>query len=500
MAWAAATVVAQGDPFVGTFHGDGLTVRLSGSGGRYTGDLQRADRQFPAQAVWTGSVLSGTFESEGHHFPFTATVKAGVMTLVTGRTTYTLRQAAAAAPGPTPGPRALPSGYQLVNHQIGSGQIIVAAFPQAQSARRLGRQAFDALARYFDARPRPGGGLADQEDQRVEMMFEISHGGAAVTGVMLSRVHGGRGAVGLAFDHAERAPRTLTPLLRGLEQAMPITGPVEETRWENLTLPDGSGTLRAPIGFRITGASQGAVDVAGPAGEIVSLGQAYPVVTPEGTVTAIGTRLEYPLVAPITDPATALRNMIPQLARFTRQINPNAPVVQLTRIIEGQETPWANGRAAFMHTEALLYTGPQPVTYQAITLVAVMPIDQTQWLFYFSSAGAPVEVFRTQIGDLLQVWQSWKVADHVFRQRMQAAMQSMRETHKLMQDAHANRQKAFAKANAQWGEYIRGKGTIVNPTTGQQHQVPLHQIQQVQQALNQQAGYQKWQVLPPGDG
>jgi len=497
VALPAPRVAGSADPAVGTFTGNNLTVRLQGSGGRYTGVLEREGRQYPAQAVWTGAALSGTFDADGHRFAFTASVREGVMTFVTGRSTYTLRREGGTA-APAPGPRGLPRGFQAVPSPVGSGEGLVAAFPSARSARALGREALAALGRYLDGPPRPAGGIADREDQRAELGFEGRLRGAVVTGVMLSRVHAGRGAVGIAFDHAERAPRTMEALLGAVEQAMPISGPAEQTRWHDVPLPDGSGALRLPTGFRITSAYQGAVDVAGPAGERIALGHAYPVVTPEGTITALGTRLEYPLVAPFTDPPTALRHIAPQLDRFTRSTNPGAPPVALGRILEGQEIPWQNGRAAFLHYEAQV-GGVRPAVYHVLGLIAVMPIDQTQWLFYTSSVAAPADVFRSRLDELVQIWQSWKVADHVFRQRMQSALQSMREAHRMIQEAHANREKVFAKANAKWSEVFRGQGRLRDTSTDRDVQISIHDLQDTRDALNRQAGYDKWVIVPPGE-
>jgi hypothetical protein len=56
---------ASPDPFVGTFAGDGFTLRLTGSAGRYTGVLEHEGRQYAVQPLREGRGILGFFQRDG---------------------------------------------------------------------------------------------------------------------------------------------------------------------------------------------------------------------------------------------------------------------------------------------------------------------------------------------------------------------------------------------------------------------------------------------------
>ncbi|MBI1983259.1 MAG: hypothetical protein HYS61_03580, partial [Acidobacteria bacterium] len=102
----AANPLAEGgtapDPFVGTFADDRLTLRLSGGGGNYTGQMQFQGQTFPVSARSPdGRSLRGTFSSGGDSFQFDAMLQGPALALTTSGTTYNLRRIGGqqAAPG-----------------------------------------------------------------------------------------------------------------------------------------------------------------------------------------------------------------------------------------------------------------------------------------------------------------------------------------------------------------------------------------------------------------
>ncbi len=107
---------SQGDPFIGTFTGDGLTVTVRSEGGGYGGQLELGGQAFAFTAAVQGTALSGTFVSQGSSFPFSATLQGDTLLVDSGGTHYTtLRLAGVAPPRSTPAPQpAADSGSPLV--------------------------------------------------------------------------------------------------------------------------------------------------------------------------------------------------------------------------------------------------------------------------------------------------------------------------------------------------------------------------------------------------
>src|SRR5687768_4500326 len=74
-------------------------------------------------------------------------------------------------------------------------------------------------------------------------------------------------------------------------------------RLNSVALPDGSGQMRLPAGWRITGANKGMVSAQGPEGT-VDLGIWFQVHTPQSAATMYARPA---LVAPYSEPAQAMR-------------------------------------------------------------------------------------------------------------------------------------------------------------------------------------------------
>ena len=89
---------------------------------------------------------------------------------------------------------------------------------------------------------------------------------------------------------------------------------------------------------------------------------------------------------------------------------------------------------------------------------------------------------------MVAIWKSWGINQAVFRERMDAALKSMRETFQIMQSIHDNQTRTYANANQAWDETIRGVTTIQNTVTGARAQVNTGDAQGIMNQLNQQ-GY-----------
>lgn len=78
--------------YTGTFKGDQLAVTLASSEGRYSGTIQMGGQKLPCTGHEADGQLKGTFESEGNHFEFAATLQGDTLTLLSGGTAYTLKK------------------------------------------------------------------------------------------------------------------------------------------------------------------------------------------------------------------------------------------------------------------------------------------------------------------------------------------------------------------------------------------------------------------------
>ena len=81
--------VATVDPFAGNFSGQNMALTLSGTG-IYTGQLTFNGQTFPVMATSNGQTLTGTFNSGGTDFEFSATLQDSTMTLQSGGSNFTL--------------------------------------------------------------------------------------------------------------------------------------------------------------------------------------------------------------------------------------------------------------------------------------------------------------------------------------------------------------------------------------------------------------------------
>ena len=83
-------------PFVGTFTSEPLTLTLEGDGGSYQGRLLFGQDTFPVTAQDAEGALTGTFESGGKTFDFTASFTGdpddNTLTFVTEGTSYVLQK------------------------------------------------------------------------------------------------------------------------------------------------------------------------------------------------------------------------------------------------------------------------------------------------------------------------------------------------------------------------------------------------------------------------
>ena len=114
-----ATVPTTTASYAGTFSNDKLTVALGvapldkAKAGEYVGTFTLGGKTYDATASQKGGALAGTFRAGGNPFQFTATLEDGGIQLLSGGTTYHLKNltppAAAPATMPAASPATLPA-------------------------------------------------------------------------------------------------------------------------------------------------------------------------------------------------------------------------------------------------------------------------------------------------------------------------------------------------------------------------------------------------------
>jgi len=96
---ATRGAAGRGDPFAGSFAGDGITLTLTRSGDVYTGSATSEGEQYRVRAQVSGSVMTGVYEGGGGQLPFQAVVAGDVMQLAAAGETHTLRRQGGAGRG-----------------------------------------------------------------------------------------------------------------------------------------------------------------------------------------------------------------------------------------------------------------------------------------------------------------------------------------------------------------------------------------------------------------
>jgi hypothetical protein len=497
------------DPLAGVFKSEKFSIDLKSDGAqKYKGVIKMAGKEFPATASGDAKALKGTFTSDGQAYEFTATLEGDALTLSSGGATYQLAREHAANPlgahaDPAPAPAAAgggAAGKLEVIHATQTGQTLFEARQGAHSAKALLPEAIKDLAVYLGVKPAVVGGFADNKDLRGGASFTASVRGHAIKGMIFVGIGDKGGAVTVVFDAADAPIKNLAALAAAAQAPA-------EIKWEDARLPDGSGSIKLPTGYRITGAANGAVDVVGSGGQSIELGLAYPVTTPEAMRAfqqqqiAVGIRPQPPTVpvAPYpTDPVSALKELIPIFSSKIQAAG-GAPVA-LEKIIESapaQGLP--GGKAAFIHLTSVQGKGDKAVRFHTLALVSYGVTGAGQWLYYTSYVTAPEATFARDLPVMMQVWSSWKVSDAVLQARLKKAMDDMKSAGEMIKQAQAHASKVRSNANADFDEMIRGYRTVEDSETGERHEANLGWVDDVVAKMNENAGYERYKEIPLRD-
>ncbi len=420
------------------------------------------------------------------------------------------------APAPAVPRRAAPEGYKQRDDPQG-GTILVADHVGGGSGPDMVRDALGDLKPSFDAPPRLTAGFTDTLTGQTQAMFVSKLADKLIDGIVVGAPSGDGGTVGIVYDLADRFAESRPRLMRQLLAELPALAaspPAETAEMQDTRLPDGSGNIKLPPGWIITSANQGAVEAHGPNGEALVLGVALSIAVPSGFGNG-------PFVLPYMAPEQAIVAITPSLNYSAQQSG--GPTHDNVRVLESQRTDYAGGQAAFLVWQSDAIAGGRRTPETAFGLVISAPVGPGAWMLYLSGALAPRDRFAQAFPLMLQSWQSWKINDRVFAERLRRTAETMRQTTEILQSANKTQQKTFDKANAAWDEYLSGLTTVIDARTGRPTTMPLSGNQpldpngnpklgpngQPAQPLdlnkwmedqNRQAGFTRYKPVDPGGG
>ena len=367
--------------------------------------------------------------------------------------------AAPAAPLPE---RTPPAGFGSVNG-AGGGRALAGTFTgNARSAAAVLGGVLGALRGYFDGAPTISSAVGDPRDRGIMAFFDARLQGTPVRGAVMVQLNdGGGGGVAVIFDRPADIARSFRPMARQLG-SVPAPGggpPQRPVALQQQTTPDGKAAIGVPPGWRISGYGNGAVDVAGPQGQLVDVGIYLPIFSAPTYGGPIPGAVYLPFIA---DPATAVRAVSEAQSRQAMARGGQGFID--IEVVERVPTPppTGSGQAAYLFVRSRL--GGRPHLHFALVNTAV--IDQRSWAYYYSTVAAPDGVFQRDLALMLAVWRSWSLNQQMLRDRMQDAASKMRQTGEILRSAARGQSEAFDRANKGFDYYIQGVEVLERTPSG----------------------------------
>ena len=365
---------------------------------------------------------------------------------------------ALAAPLPE---RTPPNGFTSING-AGGGRTLAGTFTgNARSAAAVLGGMLGGLRGYFDGPPAVSSAVGDPRDRSVMAFFDARLQSTPVRGAIMVQLNdAGGGAVAVIFDRPADIARSFKPMARQLAGAPGPGGPAPRpVPLQQQTTPDGKAAIGVPAGWRISGWGNGAVDVAGPQGQMVDVGIYLPIFSAPTYGGAIPGAVYLPFIA---DPGIAVRAV--SEAQGRQAAARGGMAITDIEVVERVPTPppTGSGQAAYMFVRSRI--GGRPHLHFALVNTAI--IDQRSWAYYYSTVGAPDGIFQRDFATMLNVWRSWSLNQQMLRDRMQDAANKMRQTSEILRSAARGQSEAFDRANKGFDYYIQGVEVLERTPTG----------------------------------
>ena len=406
-----------------------------------------------------------------------------------------------------------PEGYSVVV-TTDAGRKFLAHKAEAKSVPAALTSTLQDLSRWFDAKPIAKGAFADAKEQR--------RGGAPFTAILKGQpvkgliycVTGEQGAdITVAYCRAEAPASEWAKLSIGTNA--PVGAALAGIPMQEHTFPDGTGSIQLPEGWKTSAQTTiHGVRVEGPAEQTVSLGINFTINTPDSFIVrnqmqmaAQARQMGFPppkpiemLVAPYTEPVTALKNLIPQLSQWSQRHG--GPGITLDKILETPQpvqAVFANGRAAMIYFAFTKTSSGKPSPFRARGQYESWMLGQGAWYLYVSEAAAPDATFDKDWPVMLAIATSLKTDPQAVQRATSRAIDAQNANFQAMQRAHATQQAAFddyfksmqrnslirERSAIDFDEVIRGVRTVEDTQTGYRTSVDLGNVDQIVDKLNE---------------
>jgi hypothetical protein len=529
-----------------------LTADFSDQGnGSFTGTLTLNGQPYPATAHAGNAGFAGSFTASGTNYDFTASLANDTLTLTTSGTTYSLAKVKPRNPLEAPAAADPLAGY-AVTSSTDTGKALLGQKPDATSVKAAFEQTFPDLARYFGARPQIGSACEDAHDHHSGVAtFTTTLNGAAVKGFVSCKLIAGKGAsVAIIYDRADAnkaewdrltSPSTQPPA-DSSAPAVDLSKALGNDA-QQYDFPDGTGSVTLAAGWKTQAQSATSpIGITGPADQTVVIGNAFNICEPDSPMVQMIQRNQAMmrrmggnpppppplLVAPFTDPVTAMKDVGPQLSKIIAARG--GPKGHMDQIISTQDIPCdlKDGKAAIVCFDVTReYPDGRVGHYRTLGTIHMAMIGNGTWIYCFTGCSSPKETFDQDKPVMLAMIKSLKLNAEVCQQRMHEQQEQSAQMLKNQMDdnnarlqqqhdqfmhdqaqrfadgqaRHAEQMAGYAQHNAQWKadelqksrnnadfvETIRGTRTVYDRATGESATVDLNYATGVVDSLNQAA-------------
>jgi hypothetical protein len=174
------------------------------------------------------------------------------------------------------------------------------------------------------------------------------------------------------------------------------------------------------------------------------------------------------------------------------------PAPRITRIIEAAPRPVPQGLLS--DTMIDLEYEFKGALYRNISQVILGTVGMDgSYLYYESNEASRCECFGQNLPTLIRIADSAQTAGHVVRERLENAMNSLRQAGEIYRQTIQNRNQAQDRSNANWTEAFRGTRIVEDTRTGQWRDVDLAYSADNVRRLNEREGYPRYREIPLRD-
>jgi hypothetical protein len=364
------------DPFPGDYTGPNISIEIVAEGGAYTGSIHFGQQVYPMKAQATGGQLVGTFTSNGHDYPFTASISGDKLTFASGSSTCQLSRNAPNPLGnpppanpPNPNPQSPDSTPATSNAPAGYGTAAATDAGRAWVTKKPGITTVTAaleatvsdLATFFGGKLAIRGAFEDTKDhQSGAAAFTATLAGQPIVGLITCKLGDNQAKISVTYCLASATPADWAKLNAAATTVTPPAPTVPLTRFD---FPDGTGSVGIADGWTLkSGSVVDPLYVTGPANQSMGAPGLWwiTIVTPdsprirqaqeqrkqlEDSYQRMGRQppppipmnVLFPVVAPFSAPDQAFPVVMPQFN--VMQARAHVPVVTFERITSVKPLP-----------------------------------------------------------------------------------------------------------------------------------------------------------------